>query len=80
GNGIAVVISARVAEARLAQQISGVCVLPVVALVGLQIAGVLRAGAESYALQGAVVLVLDAALLFAAVKLFDRERLISRWT
>jgi len=79
GNGIAVVISARVAEARLAQQISGMCVLPVVGMVGLQIAGVLRAGTEYYALQGAVVLVLDALLLFAAVRLFDRERLISRW-
>jgi ABC-2 type transport system permease protein len=79
GNGIAVVISARVAEARLAQQISGVCVLPVVGLVGLQIAGVLQAGARYYALQGAVVLVLDVALLWLAVRLFDRERLISKW-
>jgi ABC-2 type transport system permease protein len=80
GNGIAVVISARVAEARLAQQISGVCVLPVVGLVALQIGGVLRAGPGYYAIQGAVVLVLDVLLLVAAVRLFDRERLISRWT
>jgi len=80
GNGIAVVISARVAEARLAQQIAGMCVLPVVGLVGLQIAGVLRAGIGYYALQGGVVLVLDVLLLVAAVRLFDRERLISRWT
>ncbi len=80
GNGIAVVISARVAEARLAQQIAGVCVLPVVGLVALQIAGVLRAGGLYYALQGAVVLVLDVLLLVVAVRLFDRERLISRWT
>jgi ABC-type Na+ efflux pump permease subunit len=79
GNGVAVVISARVAEARLAQQISGVCVLPVVGLVGLQIAGVLRAGAQYYAIQGAVVLVLDLVLLRLAVRLFDRERLISKW-
>lgn len=79
GNGIAVVISARVAEARLAQQISGVCVLPVVGLVGLQIAGVLQAGTAYYAFQGAVVLVLDVLLLVAAVRLFDRERLISKW-
>ena len=73
-------ISARVAEARMAQQISGMCVLPVVGMVGLQIAGVLRAGPAYYAIQGAVVLVLDALLLAAAVRLFDRERLISRWT
>lgn len=80
GNGVAVVISARVADTRLAQQISGVCVLPLVGMVGLQIAGVLNAGPEYYALQGAVVLVLDVLLLVASVRLFDRERLISRWT
>jgi len=79
GNGVAVLISARVAEARLAQQIAGVCVLPVASLVTLQIAGVLSAGTRYYALQGVVVLVLDALLLVAAVRLFDRERLISRW-
>lgn len=79
GNGVAVVISARVADARLAQQIAGLCVLPAASLVTLQIAGVLKAGTEYYALQGVVVLVLDALLLVASVRLFDRERLISRW-
>jgi hypothetical protein len=32
-----------------------------------------------YAVQGAVVLVLDAVLLVASIRLLDRERLISRW-
>jgi len=79
GNGVAVVISARVSEARLAQQLSGLFVLPLVGLVGGQVAGFLRAGPEYYALQGAVVLLLDVALVWVAVRLFDRERLISRW-
>ncbi|MHB8876788.1 MAG: ABC transporter permease subunit [Myxococcaceae bacterium] len=80
GNGVAVVISARVAEARLAQQLSGLFVLPLVGLVGGQVAGFLRAGPAYYAIQGAVVLVLDVVLVWVAVKLFDRERLISRWS
>jgi ABC-2 type transport system permease protein len=79
GNGIAVLISARVSEARLAQQLSGLIVLPLVGLVAGQVAGYLRAGTAYYAIQGAVVLVLDALLLVASVRLFDRERMVSRW-
>lgn len=80
GNGIAVLISARVADARLAQQISGLFVLPILGLVGTQVAGVLRAGVAYYAIQGAVIAVIDVGLVLASVKLFDRERLISKWT
>src|SRR5215217_90373 len=79
GNGVAVLISARVSEARMAQQISALVVLPLVGMVGGQVAGVLKAGLGFYALQGAVVLVLDAVLLVASIRLLDRERLVSRW-
>lgn len=79
GNGVAVLISARVAEARTAQQISALVVLPFVGMVGGQVAGVLNAGPAYYAVQGGVVLLLDVVLLWASVRLLDRERLISRW-
>jgi ABC-type Na+ efflux pump permease subunit len=80
GNGLAVLVSARVGEARLAQQLSALVVLPVMGLVGGQLAGWIRAGTGYYALQGAVVLVLDVLLVLASVRLFDRERLVSRWS
>jgi ABC-2 type transport system permease protein len=80
GNGIAVLVSARVGEARLAQQVSALVVLPLMGLVAGQLAGWLRAGASYYALQGAVVLLLDVGLVVASIRLFDRERLVSRWT
>jgi ABC-type Na+ efflux pump permease subunit len=80
GNVVAVLVSARVGEARLAQQLSALVVLPFFGLVGAQFAGWLRAGAAYYATQGLVVLLLDALLLAVAVKLFDRERLVSRWS
>ncbi|HZI12654.1 MAG TPA: ABC transporter permease subunit [Myxococcus sp.] len=79
GNGVAVLISARVNEARMAQQLSALVVLPLVGMVGGQVAGFLKAGLGYYALQGAVVLVLDAILLWASIRLLDRERLVSRW-
>ena len=80
GNGIAVLVSARVGEARLAQQLSALVVLPLMGLVAGQLAGWLRAGTAYYALQGAVVLLLDVGLVVASVRLFDRERLVSRWS
>lgn len=80
GNGLAVLVSARVGEARLAQQLSALVVLPLMALVGGQLAGWIRAGTGYYAVQGAVVLVLDVLLVRASVRLFDRERLVSRWS
>jgi len=80
GNGVAVLISARVAEARLAQQLSGLVTLPLVGLAGGQLAGWLRAGTGYYAIEGLVVLLLNLFLILAGVRLFDRERLISRWS
>jgi len=79
GNGVAVLISARVGEARMAQQLAGLVTLPLVGLVGGQLAGFLKAGTRYYAWEGLVVLVLDMALIAASVRFFDRERLISRW-
>ncbi|MBJ6764759.1 ABC transporter permease subunit [Myxococcaceae bacterium JPH2] len=79
GNGVAVIISARVNEARMAQQLAALVVLPLVGLVGGQVAGFLKAGAGYYALEGAVVLVLDVVLLVASIRLLDRERLVARW-
>ncbi len=79
GNGVAVLISARAADVRLAQQLSGLITLPILGLVGAQLAGLLRASTGYYALQGAAVLVMDIVLVVFSVRLMDRERLISRW-
>jgi ABC-2 type transport system permease protein len=80
GNGIAVLISARVGESRLAQQLSALFVLPMIGLVVGQLGGWLAAGVRYYALEGLVVLALDALLVWASVRLFDRERLLTRWS
>ena len=76
---MAVLISARVGDSRLAQQLSGLFVLPLVGLAAGQFGGLLKAGPEYYGLLGAIVLLLDVAILFSARRLFDRERLMSRW-
>jgi ABC-2 type transport system permease protein len=73
-------MSAWLGETRLAQQFSGLVTLPLLGLVGGQAAGLLRAGTLFYAVEGAVILALDLVLLRVSVRLFDRERLMTRWT
>lgn len=79
GNGVAVVISGRVGDSRLAQQLAGMTVLPLVGLAAGQLGGFLKAGLNYYLLITGFVLVLDVALMIAATRLFDRERLMTRW-
>jgi ABC-2 type transport system permease protein len=79
GNLVAVMLSARLGETRLAQQFSGLVTVPLLGLVGGQAAGLLRAGTVYYAIEGAVILALDLVLLRLSVRLFDRERLMTRW-
>lgn len=79
GNGVAVLISARVGDSRLAQQLAGLFVLPLVGLAAGQFGGVLRAGPVYYGWLAGFVLLLDVGLLFSVRRLFDRERLMSRW-
>lgn len=80
GNGIAVVISARVGDSRLAQQLSGMFVLPLVGLAAGQFGGFLKGGGYTYAAIGAFVLLLDVVLVAIASRLFDRERLMTKWS
>lgn len=79
GNGVAVLISARVGDSRLAQQLAGLFVLPLVGLAAGQFGGLLKAGTGYYAALGAFVLLLDVSIVLLARRLFDRERLMSRW-
>lgn len=79
GNGVAVLISARVGDSRLAQQLAGLFVLPLVGLAAAQFGGALKAGPEYYGLMGVIVLLLDLLILWGARRLFDRERLMARW-
>lgn len=79
GNGVAVLISARVGDSRLAQQLAGLMVLPLVGLAAGQLGGWLKAGTGYYAIIGGIVLLLDVVIVVAARRLFDRERLMTRW-
>lgn len=79
GIGSGVVVSARATDPRSAQQIGGILVLPVVALVAVQATGAFLLGI-GFVLVGAFVLaLLDFALLAWGSRRFDRERVFVDW-
>ena len=74
-----VIVSARVNDPRVAQQIGGVVIVPVIALVLLQATGTLLVGAIGYTLLAIIVLVVSVVGLRVGVRLFDREAILTRW-
>ncbi len=74
-----VIVSARVNDPRVAQQIGGVIIVPVVALVLVQATGLLVVGAAGYAVLAAIVLAVSLVGLRIGVRLFDREAILTRW-
>jgi len=79
GNATAVAVSSRVLDPRAAQNLSATTVLPLLALLVFQLAGRLALGTRFYLLLAVAVAAADVVLLAVAVRLFDRERLLTRW-
>jgi len=76
---VGVMVSSRVNDVRVAEQISGMLVLPVV-LVGIPLtAAKLLVSTPMFLIGLAAVLAVDVVLLLVAVKLFQRETILTRW-
>jgi ABC-type Na+ efflux pump permease subunit len=72
-------ISSRVNDPRTAEQFGMILVLPFIALVFGQIAGVLTFSNTLAWVLAAILLVVDGVLLMLAVRLFSRETILTRW-
>jgi ABC-2 type transport system permease protein len=79
GVSIAVMISSRTNDPRVAEQISGLFVLPIVALIVAQTSGLIFLNRELILWIAFVMVVLDAVLLYFASRLFQREHILTRW-
>lgn len=77
--GLAVIVSSRVNDTRVAQQASLVLVLPILGLLFAQLAGVVLISPTVVLLAALGLLLIDAALLYAAVRLFRREAILTEW-
>ena len=76
---IAVIVSSRVTDPRVAEQLSAVVILPIVLLIVGQSVGLVLIDRQLMLWLGVIVLVLDVILLFLAIRLFQRETILTRW-
>ncbi|MEO5884371.1 MAG: ABC transporter permease [Candidatus Limnocylindrales bacterium] len=74
-----VIVSARVNDPRVAQQIGGVIIVPVIGIVLVQATGTLLVGALGYVALATVMLAVALIGLRIGVRLFDREAILTRW-
>lgn len=74
-----VIVSSRVNDPRVAQQVGGVIIVPVIGVVLIQASGTLLVGALGYLLLASVILAISLAGLWLGVRLFDRETILTRW-
>lgn len=76
---LGVIISSRVNDTRLAQQIGGLVIIPLVALGIAQTTGKIFLSWQSFLFASLLVAVIDAVLLWLSVRLFGRETILVRW-
>ena len=73
------IVSSRVNDPRVAQQVGGIIIVPIIAVTLLQATGTLLVGAAGYLVLAAIVLVVSLIGLRVGVSLFDREAILTRW-
>jgi ABC-2 type transport system permease protein len=74
-----IIVSSRLNDPRAAQQVTGIFVIPIVASALVLMVGKILLSVSMVVVAAAVTLALDGVVLFFAVKLFQRETILTRW-
>jgi len=77
--GMAVIASSRTNDPRAAQQLGAIVILPISGLLSAQVFGLVRLDVSHALLLTLGAGLADLLLLLAAVRLFDRETILTRW-
>jgi ABC-2 type transport system permease protein len=75
----AVMVSSRVSDPRTAEQISAILIVPFMALIFGQIAGIILLNVPTMLIFCAVIVLLDIVSIVLGAKLFQREAILTRW-
>jgi len=75
----AIIISSRTSDPRVAEQVAAVLVLPLIAVVFGQIAGVIVLNVQFMLTAIVALAVLAVGLVYLGVRLFQRETILTRW-
>jgi len=76
---VSVMVSSRVNDPRVAEQISMIVILPVMAFFFAQLAGLVVLNQNVVLIALVLFLIIDVVLVRLAVKLFQRESILTRW-
>lgn len=76
---VGVIISSRVNDVRLAEQLGGVLVLPLIGISVPVLMGRLLLSTSLFLIGAAAVALLNVGLLYVGIKLFQRETILTRW-
>ena len=79
GVSLAVMISSRATDPRIAEQVSAVFVLPIVGLFVAQSLGLIFINEQIILWMAVVLFVVDIGMLAFATQLFQRETILTRW-
>lgn len=74
-----IIVSSRVNDARVAQQIGGVVILPIVGIVMIQAVGGYLLGPREYVIATVALSAVGVAGIWLAARLFGRETILTRW-
>ena len=76
---VSIMVSSRVQDPRVAEQLSMIVIVPVLALFFGQISGLFLLNQNIILLMAVILILLDIALIYLAVRIFQREAILTRW-
>lgn len=76
---VSIMVSSRVNDPRVAEQLSMVVILPVLAIFFGQLAGLFVVNQQLILVAALVLVLFDAFLIYLSVQLFQRENILTRW-
>lgn len=75
----ALFVSSRVSDPRMAEQVSGVLILPLMAVIFGQLAGVITINLKFMLLSIAVCALIAVGMMYLGTVIFDRENILTKW-
>lgn len=74
-----IMVSSRVNDPRVAEQLSSIVIVPVLGLFFGQISGFLLLNNRVVLIMASILILLDVLMIYVAVRLFQRETILTRW-
>jgi len=76
---VGIIVSSRVSDPRSAEQLGALIILPLMLLFIGGLSGLIALSDTTFLLSSLIVALVDVALIYFAVKLFQRETILTRW-